>query len=108
MGRASRSALTRKFSSVNRSGSNAFGRAHTLGFRPIAHDDKRMKSPASTACPLGSTSSLSTIRGKRLIGAYFRSDSFTTRCVYCSRPSCTSLNVGARPRSVATSRSIAA
>ena len=103
LSRASRSAFARRFSSVKRSGSKASGSAHTRGLRPIAHELSRMKSPGRTSCPEGSTSRSSTRRGKRLMGAYLRSDSFTTRCVYGSLPSCTSLNVGARPFKHATS-----
>ena len=73
------------------------------GFRPIAQEDRRMKSPSFTSCPVGSVSLPSTTLGNRLMGAYLRSDSFTTLCVYCNLPSCTSLNVGALPPSAATS-----
>ena len=49
---ASRSSL----SSVNLSGSNLVGSSHTLGLRPIAHVERRMRSPGSTLCPDGMTS----------------------------------------------------
>ena len=41
-------------------------------------EDRRMKSPSFTSCPVGSVSLPSTTLGNRLMGAYLRSDSFTT------------------------------
>mmetsp|Transcript_390 Transcript_390/g.610 ORF Transcript_390/g.610 Transcript_390/m.610 type:complete len:265 (-) Transcript_390:1301-2095(-) len=77
--RARRSDCTRMFASVKRSGSKSSGRSHTRGFRPMAQLDSSTRSPAVTTWPVGSTSSFSTRRGNRLMGAYLRSDSFTTR-----------------------------
>mmetsp|Transcript_5058 Transcript_5058/g.20139 ORF Transcript_5058/g.20139 Transcript_5058/m.20139 type:complete len:201 (-) Transcript_5058:1478-2080(-) len=62
-----------------------------------------MKSPFSTVWPVGSSSSPPASLGKRLMGAYIRSPSLTTRWMSSSLPSLTSSYVGTRPPSVSTS-----
>ena len=57
-----RASVSRR-SSVNRAGSNSVGFSHTLGLRPIAHVLSKMRSPASTLCPVGITSASDASRG---------------------------------------------